>query len=253
MQQCSAEEGLNERSGLIQVQASHADAAIGPQTDGPVRTDQVLALDLLHAVGQRQRDRHARVFQDIRPQVSLDLLLGLLERQSRHADHAVGRSQVDHSFRIDTELAGDGLLGQSIRHLDQQRVQWFDAIRRLGDNAQGVDQENIGRFQDVRGQGGEGQLARHQGHRLGARVRRRTRISRRRAAWARQRRRQGIQDRPWAQATDAGRAGHGKERDPQQMTPMGAALHQSLLHSAWTPPWAGQPRDPLACSRSLPV
>ena len=63
---------------------------------------------------------------------------------------AVRRTEVDGAFRIDGKGVGDRLIGQRSQHANQQAVKRLDLMRRLGNDFDRVDHQDIGRLDRVR-------------------------------------------------------------------------------------------------------
>ena len=92
---------------------------------------------------------------------------GFVGRQAAHLHLAVGRPQVDGPLGIYPVLAVDRLIQKRVHHRDLQHVLRLDVVGRLGDQFQRIDQQDIGRLDDVGRQGGFGLFGGHVGLRRG--------------------------------------------------------------------------------------
>ena len=112
---------------------------------GPTRCSPA---DLLLAGGLAQADRDLGVLERL-AQVLVDRGLGFVDRLVEDVHLAVGRPQVDQSAGIDRILPADRLIQQRAGHRDLQHVERLDVVGGLGDQLDGVDQQDVRRLDDV--------------------------------------------------------------------------------------------------------
>ena len=143
---------LDRGLGLFERHAGHEDAAVGAEVDRAVRADEVLAGDLLLAGGLRERERNLRILEDPL-EMPVDGILGLLQRLVAHHHLAVRRAEVEHAPRLHDIQTVDRLLEERALDDHLERIERLDAKRRLGHDAEGVDEEDVRRLDHVGGKG----------------------------------------------------------------------------------------------------
>ena len=119
---------------LPQRHAGDVDRAEGAQADGAVRPDQVLAANLL----QPRNWARARLTCGLRRMLLRCRRIASWAWSSvkpRHGHAAVAEPQADRSFRRHRVGPRDRLIGQGVRHVDEQHFQRLDVIGRPGDHA----------------------------------------------------------------------------------------------------------------------
>ncbi len=68
-----------------------------------------------------------------------------------HLDLAVGRPQIDHAAGIDRIRPRDRLIDQRIGDLHLEHIQGLDVIGSFGDKFDRINQQHVGRLDDVGG------------------------------------------------------------------------------------------------------
>ena len=134
---------LDRIASLFERQAGDVHLAVGGQVNSAVRTDEVLAADLLRARCRRERHRHDWIINVLR-QPPANLGLRLVRRQTDHLHATIRRPQIDVAFRRDEERIRDRLIGKRIRHADQDRIERLQLMRRLRNNLHRLQKQNIG-------------------------------------------------------------------------------------------------------------
>ena len=128
------------------------------EIDHPVRLNDVRAADQLQPSGVGQDHVHLITRLETFPQVLLDGEFGLLDRHPRQGHGAVIVAEVYSPVGFDPVDPLDRLLRQGVGHADPERIQGFDPVGRPGDQPEGVDRQNVGRFDDVGGERNFGQF-----------------------------------------------------------------------------------------------
>ena len=120
----------------------------------------MFAGDLLHTGRLGQAKRHQRLSED-RPQMAIDLISGLVDAQARKLHATVCRAKIDRSLGLDLIVSRDRLVDQRAGDNDLKVIERVNLVGRFGNNFDRIDEDNIGRLDNIGRQGNWVKLRRH--------------------------------------------------------------------------------------------
>ena len=139
---------------LLRLRERHpgdVDAPVGAEIDRAVRADKMLSGHLLLPRGLGERERDLRL-----PQHALEVaengILGLVERFAADGNLPVGGAEVEEAARFDDVDPVDRLFEEGSLDDHLERIERLDPERRLRHDPQRVDEEDVRRLDDVRGE-----------------------------------------------------------------------------------------------------